>query len=196
MSLGSKIIGGAVTATMLVSLLLVLGIVPPGLTALPLFYNTSPSLPRGLYVAKKVHHIKRGDLVRACVPATFAATALDRGYLHPGSCPGGAAHVGKFVAGVAGDVAIVDSVGVHVNGRPLPETAPSRHDGRGRSVQHYAGERVLAHGECFLVSAMDPMSYDSRYFGPAGCSVPLVLLTPVGRRARRRVEAHARVYSE
>ena len=196
MSLGSAAQVAAIAASAAVALSLALGHTPPGLHALPLFYNTSPSLPTGLYVTRNARLLQKGDLVRACVPEAYAATALERSYLHPGSCKGGAAHIGKFIVGLAGDTVYVDSAGVVVNGLRLRQTQPWHRDGRGRDVEHYTVARILAHGECFLISAMDPMSYDSRYFGPTKCDSPYVKLVPVGDHAQRLVAAHALRYIE
>ena len=164
---------------------------PSGAVSLPLFYNTTASLPRGLYVARKAGTIQVGDLVRACIPPEAASEALARAYLMPGSCPSGAAAVGKLVAAMEGDTVRVDTLGVHVRGRLLPKSAPQAFDSRGRAVKKAAGHIVLGPGECFVVSTLDALSYDSRYFGPVRCQSPHVVLRPLGKRARRLLREHA-----
>lgn len=164
---------------------------PSGAVSLPLFYNTTPSLPRGLYVARKADRIGAGDLVRVCIPPEAASEALARAYLMPGSCPSGAAAVGKLVAALEGDTVRVDALGVHVRGRLLPRSAPRARDSRGRSVQWAAGQLVLGPAECFVVSTLDALSYDSRYFGPVRCRPPHVVLRPLGKSARRLLREHA-----
>ena len=164
---------------------------PSGTVSLPLFYNTTPSLPRGLYMARKADRLDVGDLVRVCLPPEAASEALARAYLMPGSCPSGAAAVGKLVAALEGDTVRVDTLGVHVRGRLLPRSAPCSRDSRGRSVPWAAGQTVLGPGECFVVSTLDALSYDSRYFGPIRCRPPHVVLRPVGKGARHLLGAHA-----
>ncbi len=165
---------------------------PPGAVSLPLFYNTTASLPRGLYIARKAGTLQVGDLVRVCIPPEAASEALARAYLMPGSCPSGAAAVGKLVAALEGDTVRVDTLGVRVRGQLLPKSAPQALDSHGRAVQQATGQVVLGPGECFVVSTLDALSYDSRYFGPVTCKPPHVVLRPLGKRARRLLREHAR----
>ncbi len=165
-------------------------IAPVGSVSPPLFYNMSMSLPRGLYFARKVDAVCIGDLIRVCAPPPAASEALARSYLLPGPCAGGTAPVGKMVAALAHDTVYVDDRGVRVRGRLLEGTAPQPRDSRGRRVRAAAPRLVLKEAECFVVSTYDAMSYDSRYFGPVACPAPQLVLTPLGRRARRMLKAH------
>ena len=134
--------------------------------------NTTPSLPRGLYVASALGErpVARGDLVAAC-PDTAAIQRLGR-YWTNGRCPGGTGRpdgvrpLAKPVAGLPGDTVRVDRGGVWVGGRLLPSSAPLVRDRAGRPVRPELGVRVLGPGEYWLHSGRVPTSIDSRYAGP------------------------------
>ena len=134
--------------------------------------NTTPSLPRGFYVASALgeRSIARGDLVAAC-PDTAAVQRLGR-YWTNGRCPGGSRHpdgvrpLAKPVAGLPGDTVRVDSAGVWVGERLLPASAPLVRDRAGRPIRPTLGVLVLGPGEYWLHSGRVPTSIDSRYTGP------------------------------
>ena len=134
--------------------------------------NTTPSLPRGLYVASALGErpVAQGDLVAAC-PDTAAVRRLGR-YWTNGRCPGGARRLegvrplAKPVAAVPGDTVRVGRAGVWVGERLLPASAPLVRDRTGRSVQAQFGVHVLGPDEYWLHSGRVPTSIDSRYTGP------------------------------
>lgn len=134
--------------------------------------NTTPSLPRGLYVASAVggRPVARGDLVAAC-PDTSAVRRLGR-YWTGGRCPGGLGRpdgvrpLAKPVAGLPGDTVRVDSAGVWVGEGLLPASRPLLRDRAGRTVRPRFGVHVLGPGEYWLHSGRVPTSIDSRYAGP------------------------------
>jgi conjugative transfer signal peptidase TraF len=154
-------------------------VVVAGLGLGRLWFNSSASLPRGLYVLGDGGGARPGDLVLACPPAAFARLALARGYLRRGGCPGGSRPLGKVLLAVAGDRVEVDAGAVAVDGRRLPGTASAAADLAGRVLPRVAaGARRVAVGEVWLVSP-HPRSIDSRYFGPVGSSQVLGRLVPV-----------------
>ena len=134
--------------------------------------NTTPSLPRGLYVASALDErpVERGDLVAAC-PDTAAVQRLGR-YWTNGRCPGGAGRpdgvrpLAKPVAGLPGDTVRVDSAGVWIGERLLPSSTPLFRDRAGRTVRPALGVHVLGPDEYWLHSGRVPTSIDSRYAGP------------------------------
>ncbi len=156
---------------------------------LPLHYNTSSSLPRGLYQATIVDTLRRGDILRVCVPEQVAPVALARGYVGPGMCAGGTAPVGKVLAGVPGDTVHVDAKGIRIGSRLFVEAPIRKRDTRGRLIEGAQGMRVLGQGECFVLSTYSRKSYDSRYFGPVRCMPPVLVLTPISAAARQRLAA-------
>ena len=141
-------------------------------TASDVRVNTTPSLPRGLYVATEVGErpLTRGDLVAAC-PDARAVRRLGR-YWTNGRCPGGPGRpdgvrpLAKPVAGLPGDTVRVDSAGVRVGGRLLPSSAPLFRDRAGLPVQAALGVHILGPSEYWLHSGRVPTSVDSRYAGP------------------------------
>lgn len=129
-------------------------------------FNYTESLPRGLYLASAFDpsEVRRGALVAAC-PSVDAARAL-AAYLPGGPCPGGTIELGKRVVGLPGDRVVLDSVGVSVGGRRVPDSAPLFRDRRGRPLSPLLGEIVLGPDAYWLHSGRVATSIDSRYVGP------------------------------
>lgn len=111
------------------------------------------SLPRPLFV---------GSIVLTRLPADAAALAAQRGYL-PTRVP-----LLKRVGAVAPqEVCIVDG-SVRIDGVPLAPVLPA--DRLGRPLPSWQECRQLRPGELFLLSVVNPASFDSRYFGPVSAS--------------------------
>lgn len=144
---------------------------------LGLTYNTTPSLPPGVYrIRPLAAEPVRGDVVGFCVAGEPARMALARGYVHPQGleplvygkrCASGAAVIGKPVAGLPGDTIEVTTRGVLVNGRLLHRSRVHRHDRSGRMLPAASpGKRILRAGEFWLQSEFAQNSFDSRIVGP------------------------------
>ncbi|MDT7858209.1 S26 family signal peptidase [Rubrivirga sp. S365] len=129
-------------------------------------FNYTTSLPRGLYLTTAFDPAAahRGELVAAC-PSEEAAEAVAE-YLPRGSCPGGVIELAKRLAAVPGDTVVLDSSGVWVAGRLLPDSAPLFYDRRGRPLYPRLGRFDLGPGEYWLFSNRVRTSVDSRYVGP------------------------------
>ncbi|MCY3630883.1 MAG: conjugative transfer signal peptidase TraF [Bacteroidetes bacterium] len=154
---------------------------PIGRMSLPLFVNTSASLPFGLYHLTKVASLERGDVLRTCLPDTLSQFAVQRGYLRQGTCPGGSTRIGKPVIALQGDTVLVSDQYIQVKGYRGFETPIYEHDRRGRRLSNAIGTHVLPPGKCFLLSTHSTLSYDSRYYGPVPCgSPPYYVLTSHG----------------
>jgi conjugative transfer signal peptidase TraF len=144
-----------------------------------LCFNSSPSLPLGLYLLGDAGRARPGDLVLACPPPAFGRLAVARGYLRRGGCPGGSRPLGKLLLAVAGDRLEVGAGAVALDGRRLPGTASLAADLDGRPLPRVAaGARRVADGEVWLVSP-HRRSLDSRYFGPIGAAQVLGRLVPL-----------------
>ncbi len=142
-------------------------------------WNLSPSLEAGLYRESR-RPFERGDLVTVCLPETVGRWARRRGYVGRGGCAGGAAQLGKRIAGVAGDRVEVSDEAVTIGGRRLERSGRIDRDADGRPVPRVrAGSRVLAPGEVWLHSGRHPRSLDSRVFGPLRVSEIRGVLEPV-----------------
>ena len=163
-------IGCIVIAIFFVTALCINGL-PINQKSLPLFVNTSTSLPLGFYHMKKVSALKRGDVIRLCLPEEISEFSVERGYLRHGTCPGGSTRIGKPVLALYGDTVVVTQKTVHVRGHHSVRAPIYAHDQKGKRLPHAIGTHILKEGECFLLSTYHKLSYDSRYYGPIPCGV-------------------------
>ncbi len=110
---------------------------------------------------------ERGDPVSFCLQNTsFAPLALDRGYLRPGTCPGGLQPLFKVVAGVPGDDVALAPDGIRINGRLQPDSRACGKDSHGRSLPPVAlHPGRIPSGMALVLSDDHPGGFDSRYFG-------------------------------
>ncbi len=138
-------------------------------------YNRSDSVPVGWYRIERADSPPRplsvGNIVLTRLPADAAALAAQRGYL--------SLHIPllKRVGAVAPQhVCIVDAQ-VHIDGVPAVAVQPA--DRMGRSLPSWPQCRPLADGELFLLSATNPASFDSRYFGPIQTSAVIGTAHPI-----------------
>ncbi len=179
----------ALIAALLLALIGVIVVAPEGFVTPPFFYNETPSLPEGFYYGRKTDSLHVGDLVRVCVPERWARLARQRGYLGRGNCPGGTRPAGKMVVAGPGDTVVVSLSGFRVGGRRLSGSKPYRFDSQGRSLEAALGMHVLGPGECFVLSTLYDLSFDSRYFGPVACTVPYFVLYPASRSSRQVLDS-------
>lgn len=129
-------------------------------------FTLTPSVPVGFYQYTD-EAPRPGRLVTFCAPKDVVRFALKRGYLHEGSCPGGAEPLGKYVLATEGDRLRITPGGITVNGQPVDSSAVYYRDSRGRELPHYPfGEHVVGPDSLFMFSGHHPRSFDSRYFGP------------------------------
>lgn len=130
-------------------------------------YNSTPSLPEGLYTERALgaERPARGLLVMVCLPEELGSFGLERGYLNRGTCPGGASALGKAVIAVEGDTVHVTDDGVMVGAVPVLFSEPVYADSRGRETNPIIGTHVVEEGEVFVLSNYHGRSFDSRYFG-------------------------------
>ncbi|WP_345797206.1 S26 family signal peptidase [Castellaniella sp. MT123] len=138
-------------------------------------YNPSNSVPVGWYRVEPINppadSLHVGSIVLARLPAETAALAAQRGYL-PSHIP-----LLKRVGALAPQhVCIVNGV-VRIDG--VPVAAVLRADRLGRPLPTWPQCRTLAEGELFLLSAANPASFDSRYFGPIAASSVIGIAQPI-----------------
>lgn len=160
-----------ISTTLFLALLAILGLLVLCLAGKTDYrVNITPSMPGGIYKIKQwdgVTPFKRGELVSMCLSPEFSKIALERGYLRPGMCPGGAQALLKEIVAIEDDDFSLTGEGVAVNGRLLENSAPRTQDSKGRPM---AFSRTLKAGKipsgfALLLSTHHPGSYDSRYFG-------------------------------
>ncbi len=129
---------------------------------LGLTLNFTASLPRGVY-QRVDPALKRGALVLVCLPLPWAVLARERGYLGRGSCPGGTEPLGKRVAALEGDEVELTPLGLRVNGRLLPNTAPLSLDSQGRPMPRPKRTRLELAPREILVFTSYPKSFDNGF---------------------------------
>jgi len=153
--------------------------------------NESPSLPIGIWrVSPLDRALQRGDIVSFCPPdtPTFREAWL-RGYLSAGHCEGGFEPLLKPVAAIAGDRVSGTDDGISINGRLIANSKSLHRDGLRRTLPSpKAHDVILAKGEVWVISSYNPLSFDSRYFGPVpisrieGLAHPLFVFHPLRDR--------------
>ena len=155
--------------------------------ALSLRVNESPSLPVGVWRLSRLRdEVRRDDVVSFCPPDTWVfREARLRGYLGSGLCEGGYEPLLKPIAAIEGDRVTRTEQGIRINGRLIVNSRRLDHDGSGRPLTGAgANDVIVAKGEIWLISSYNPLSFDSRYFGPVpisrieGLARPVFVLGP------------------
>ncbi|HGW5374927.1 TPA: S26 family signal peptidase [Pseudomonas aeruginosa] len=126
--------------------------------AVHIVYNPSDSVAVGWYRILPPQAFAVGSIVLVRPPAHAAALAARRGYL-PLGVP-----LLKRVGAIAPQHICIEGDVVRIDGTPV--AAVMRADWSGRPLSAWPLCRQLADGELFLLSATNPASFDSRYFGP------------------------------
>jgi len=138
-------------------------------------YNPSDSVPRGWYriesAGKVADALRVGDIVLARLPGEAAALAAQRGYL-PERIP-----LLKRIGAMAPQRVCVAQRTVYVD--DVPVALARKADGLGRGLPLWSHCRALRTGELFLLSATNPASFDSRYFGPIDAAAVLGRAQPM-----------------
>lgn len=139
------------------------------ISVLGLRFNTSYSLPMGLYIATDD---PAATLIEFCPADRFAKQSSERGYRTPGiACPDGAVPLLKPIVARDGDVVETTSSGIKVNGLLLPKTAPLPRDSQSRLLEPWPfGIYRVQPGTIWVASTYHRGSYDSRYMGAISTS--------------------------
>jgi conjugative transfer signal peptidase TraF len=128
--------------------------------------NETASLPLGLYWAVDAP-LERGSVVMFCPPEIeIFDEAKARGYIGAGFCDGGYEHMMKKVLAMSGDHVKVSNEGVFVNNELLPDSKPLSADPAGRPMPAFRVDCTLENDQVLVMSGYNPLSFDSRYFGP------------------------------
>jgi conjugative transfer signal peptidase TraF len=131
--------------------------------------NESPSLPIGIWrVSPLDRELRSADVVSFCPPDTPTfREARRRDYVGTGLCEGAYEPLLKPVAAVAGDRVGQTDDGISINGRLIANSKSLNRDGLGRTLPSPgAHDVIVAKGEVWVISSYNPLSFDSRYFGP------------------------------
>ena len=136
-----------------------------------LVYNPSDSVPIGWYRIGSSDALHVGAIVLTTLPPDVAALAAQRRYL-PARVP-----LLKRVGAVAPQHVCVFDALVWIDGVPVAAVLAA--DRLGRPLPSWPHCRRLEAGELFLLSSTNPVSFDSRYFGPVSASAVIGVAHPV-----------------
>ena len=134
-------------------------------------YNPSDSVPPGWYRIGLPDSLHVGSIVLARLPADAAALAGQRGYL-PEHTP-----LLKRIGAISPQQVCIEQHIVRIDG--VAVAGVHRVDGRDRPLSAWQQCRRLRDGEVFLLSATNPASFDSRYFGPVAVSAVIGSAQPL-----------------
>lgn len=142
--------------------------------------NVTKSIPLGLYWISN-SPIKKGDYVLWCAPKTkLFDDAKERGYMGYGFCPGGYGYMMKKILAAKNDIVTVSDAGVSVNGKLLPLSKPAKADLNGKPLPKFRiNSYKLNNFEVLLMSDINSLSFDSRYFGFINISQIESVIRPV-----------------
>ena len=134
-------------------------------------YNPSDSVPPGWYRIGPPESLHVGSIVLVRLPADTTTLAAQRGYL-PEHVP-----LLKRIGAMSPQQVCIEKRIVRIDGIPVAGVHAS--DGRGRPLSAWQQCRRLHDGELFLLSATNPASFDSRYFGPVAVSAVIGSAQPL-----------------
>ena len=120
-------------------------------------WNTTASVPTGLYLIRGKQSIHVGERVAVEPPPALRRLLAERGYL-PVGVP-----LLKRVAAVSGQRVCRFAHGVTIDGKFVG--VARSFDRRGRPLPAWSGCYRLATGELFVMNPDAPDSFDGRYFG-------------------------------
>ncbi|HSF13246.1 MAG TPA: S26 family signal peptidase [Erythrobacter sp.] len=141
---------GAIAAATLVSAALPLAHV--------LVWNTTASVPTGLYRIKRADDLHIGERIAIVPPPALRTLLAERGYL-PAGVP-----LLKELAALEGQTVCRTGLAITIDG--AQRALAREHDRLGRALPSWAGCRTLQADEIFVLNASAPDSFDGRYFGP------------------------------
>ena len=131
-------------------------------------FNVTESLPGLIYI---ITSDNSSPVIEFCPEGAFAQLSVERGYRSKGICPDGAAPMLKPIVARAGDTVEVSANGITVNGTLLHNTSPRTSDSRGRPLTPWRfGRYIVPPGFVWVASQYNPLSFDSRYYGPIQAS--------------------------
>jgi conjugative transfer signal peptidase TraF len=130
--------------------------------------NHTPSLPEGFY-RKKSRPVGKGCFVLFQLPESELSV---RPYARD--------NLIKEIVAEKGDRICIGAAGVRVNGRMLANSAQLPSDRNGLPLPHLRVEDyTLKDGEFLTMSAYNPSSFDSRYFGLVRRGSVLAVVEPL-----------------
>ena len=153
----AALLGQLATAPAITSTLLPASAAPTAYLPKLLLWNTSASVPRGLYWLRPASPLHANELVAVKPPEPLAKFLAARGYL-PLGVP-----LLKHIAALPGQTVCRHAHTVTVDGHAV--AVAREHDAHGRLLPSWQGCRTLRAGAVFLLNPTIPDSFDGRYFG-------------------------------
>ncbi|SPD72448.1 putative Plasmid transfer protein TraF [uncultured Desulfobacterium sp.] len=139
-----------------------------------LVYNTTGSLPRGLYFISKEAQIKRGDIVYFKPPFSIRKLLIERNWLPE------KANLMKEVVAIPGDHICIGSTGkLSINFSECRQIILLKTDSKGLRMPHpYVDCGFIPKNKCFVLTDC-ARGFDSRYFGLIDLSLVIGKATPL-----------------
>lgn len=147
-----------------------------------LLWNSTASVPVGLYRLRADSILHVGDLAALRLPDRLALLLSQRGYL-PLGVP-----LLKPVAALPGQTVCRANGSITIDGRPVGDALTSDH--RARPLPVWRGCHRLMRGEIFVMNPAEPHSLDGRYFGPLPASTVLGRAIPIWVTTGRAAPGH------
>jgi conjugative transfer signal peptidase TraF len=122
-----------------------------------LVWNTTASIPTGLYWILDKPHRYVGERIAIEPPPQLRRLLAERGYL-PTNVP-----LLKRVAALSGQTVCRINARITIDGQLVGKARLT--DRQGRALPSWSGCRRLRHGDIFVMNRAAPDSFDGRYFG-------------------------------
>ncbi|MEJ7606129.1 MAG: S26 family signal peptidase [Bryobacteraceae bacterium] len=136
-----------------------------GFFAFGLRINVTASIPLGLYIRSAAKPAP--GLIAEFCPAGMSESQSERYRGFGLGCQDRSIPLLKPIVAVSGDRVDFSLLGIAVNGKLIPNTAPRKLDGKGRPLRPWpSGQYTVEPDKIVVASAYHPGSYDSRYLGP------------------------------
>jgi conjugative transfer signal peptidase TraF len=136
-----------------------------------LIWNSSASVPIGLYAVHPIDVPYSGELVLVRPPRNIASFLHERGYLAMGL------PILKHILALPGQSVCRSGRTIIVDEMTVGDALDR--DRRGRSLPVWQGCRIVGEGEVFLMNRQSESSFDGRYFGLLPTSTIVGRLTPL-----------------
>jgi conjugative transfer signal peptidase TraF len=147
---------------------------------IPLRINQTASMPEGFYWLSAPREIDKGDFVMICLDDSRAHHALQRGYLHGGSCFNFVQPLLKQVVAITNDTVTLTTSSMQVNGLPLTHSSTLTADKQQRPlVATPRGVYKLQPNQLWVYGIKSDRSWDSRYFGLVKTSDVVSIVKPI-----------------
>lgn len=147
-----------------------------------LLWNSTASVPVGLYRLRADSSLHVGDLAALRLPDRLALLLSQRGYL-PLGVP-----LLKPVAALPGQSVCRTKSAISIDGAHAGDALTRDH--RGRPLPVWQGCRRLGRDEIFVMNPAEPRSLDGRYFGPLPASTVMGRAIPIWVTTGRTAPGH------